>query len=184
MAHVHPVYDTDPHFVIDKTTGVIKNTGNKRTLRRGAHNSERFTFELPSEIEGHDMTLCDKIEIHYTNTDAATKETSKNVYRVKDMAIDSVNLDTITFSWLISKYATRYAGSLSFSIKFICTGDETTPEYVWPTAIHTGITVVDSVDNGEEVITEHSDILADWESKIDDSSLTDDEYNALVEELQ
>ena len=33
------------------------------------HNSECFTFEIPKEIEGHNVTDCNVVEIHYINID-------------------------------------------------------------------------------------------------------------------
>lgn len=66
MAHKHSVYDTDPHFAIDPITRAITNQSTTKTqLMQYDHNSERFTFEIPRLVDGHDMKLCDKIEIHY-----------------------------------------------------------------------------------------------------------------------
>lgn len=57
MAHKHPIYDTDPHFKIDGDTRVIINASDvKVALMQGDHNSERFTFEIPRYVDGHDMS--------------------------------------------------------------------------------------------------------------------------------
>ena len=68
--HKHPVYDTDTHFVIDPITRVVSNPESKKTiLMQNDHNSERFSFEITRYIEGHDLTLSDKVEIHYANVE-------------------------------------------------------------------------------------------------------------------
>lgn len=127
MAHRHSVYDTDPHFAIDPITLDINNQSSGKTkLMKGDHKSERFTFEIPRLIDGHDMTQCDKIEIHYINVDSATKEASKDVHEVKDMQLSPEGDDVVIFSWLISKNATGYAGTLNFLARFVCL-NETTP---------------------------------------------------------
>jgi len=59
MAHIHPVYDTDSHFTINPITREIKNESSTKTrLIQYDHNSERFSFDMPKTVEGHDMTLC------------------------------------------------------------------------------------------------------------------------------
>ena len=83
MAHLHSVYDTDAHFKIDPITKVITNMATQKVkLMQFDKGSERFTFEIPRFVEGHDMTLCNKVKIHYNNIDATTKEQNKK-YNVR-----------------------------------------------------------------------------------------------------
>ena len=71
--HVHPVIDDDPHFVIDVTNRTINHTSSDSLmLVRGDHNSERFTFEMPRHVDGHDMTLCDRVEADSCRTFSST----------------------------------------------------------------------------------------------------------------
>ena len=74
MAHIHSIYDCDTHFVIDPVTREIKNESEKTVIVQNDHNSERFSFELPKTIEGHDMSLCNVVQVHYLNTDKNNKE--------------------------------------------------------------------------------------------------------------
>ena len=68
MGHKHSVYDSDAHFSINPITKVIKNESSKKTtLVQGDHNSERFSFDIPRHIEGHDMMQCNLVEVHYDN---------------------------------------------------------------------------------------------------------------------
>lgn len=58
MSHNHPILDNDPHFKIDKETRMIKDQSQTASiLMQGDHNSERYTFEMPRYIDGHDMSL-------------------------------------------------------------------------------------------------------------------------------
>ncbi len=80
MAHLHEVKDKDTHFMIDPETMEITNASEVKALKQGDHGAERFTFEMPRYIEGHDMSVCNKVEVHYNNIkyDATTRETTTN----------------------------------------------------------------------------------------------------------
>lgn len=164
MTHMHNVVDSDKRFIIEPLTREIKNESGKITLVQYDHNAERFTFEVPRLVEGHDMSLCDKVEIHYINI-ASTKEKSADVYPVNDLTVDEWDEDKVIFSWLISANATKYAGTLNFLIRFVCLNGETI-EYAWNTAIFSGITIESGMDNGQAVIEEYSDVLAAWEKRV------------------
>lgn len=166
MTHKHSVYDTDPHFQIDPATRAITNVATaKSKIIQGDHNSERFTFELPRFVDGHDMMLCDKIEVHYINITANGANQSADVYLVSDKQESPEDENVIIFSWLLSGNATLYAGNLSFIIKFKCL-TEGALDYVWSTEIFDKMTVSKGIDNGETVIADTSDILEAWKNNI------------------
>lgn len=168
MALKHSVYDTDTHFTINPNTRVLKNESmGKTSLIQYDHNSERFTFEIPRMIEGHDMSLCDVVQIQYNNIDSQTKEQSKGVYDVDDMQIYSEDDNVVILSWLISGNATKYVGSLNFLVRFVCTDDEGTVIYAWNTAIYTGISVSSGINNGEAIAYEYADILEQWRAELE-----------------
>jgi hypothetical protein len=150
MAHIHSIYDTDPHFKIDGKTRKVTNLSDvKAVIFQYDHNSERFTFELPKLIDGHDMTLCDTVEIHWVNTDASSGKSNTGIYNVTDTQVSPADDNVLICSWLISNEITQLVGSLSFIVRFICTGDDGTIEYAWSTAVHSGVTVAYSIDNTE-----------------------------------
>lgn len=160
MAHLHEVRDTDTHYVIDPITMEITNPNEaKNKLMQGDHNSEIYTFEIPKVIEGHDMSKCNKIEVHYINIGADRTNRSEDVYPVVDMATEN---DTLVFSWKVSGNATMYAGTLNFRIKFACVDENGNDTYRKWTEVYKGITVSDGFDNGEAVVAEYSDILEQW----------------------
>ncbi len=166
MPHLHSIYDTDSHFEIDPIQRKIINLTNiKKALIQHDHNSEKFTFELPRYIAGHDMSLCDKIEVHYINVGTNKADKSEGVYPVDDVQISPDDDSVVIFSWLISGNATRFAGTLNFLISFKCLTGETI-DYAWHTEIYKSITVSEGMDNGEAVIAEYSDVLEAWKAEI------------------
>lgn len=166
MAHKHSVYDTDLHFLIDPITRVITNQAKqKTTVIQFDHNSERFTFEIPRLVDGHDMSLCTKIEIHYLNVAADKSGLNASVYIADDMQLSPESDDVVIFSWLISHNATAYAGSLNFLIRFLCeTGDVV--DYLWNTSVCQNITVTPGMNNSESTMEDYSDVLQAWENEL------------------
>ena len=169
MPHSHPIYDSDKHFVIDPITRNITNNSSKLIIMQYDHNSERFTFEIPKVIEGHDMSLSDVIRVHFINIGSIKTNTNSGVYEVDDVKVSSDNPDIITFSWLISGAATKYNGSLNFAIRFYCLSDESEIEYSWGTNIYLGIKVSNSLDNSETIIEDYVDVLEKWKQDIMDN---------------
>lgn len=177
MGHTHSVTDMDVCFEIDATTRKIQADSGKSSLIQGDHNSERFSFRLPRMIDGHDMEKCNRVQIHYINVDTATKAQSKGVYEVDDMKVDTESEDFIVFSWLISRDATKYAGSLSFLIKFECVNDGVA-DYAWNTSIYAGVTISKGIDNNSpladatNVIARGSTPTHSFSIPIDTASIT------------
>lgn len=165
MAHNHTVYDTDLHFTIDPESRVITNPSEKVRLMQYDHNSERITFEIPRYIDGHDMSQCTKIKVHYINISTSGTETSSDVYEVDDAHISPDSEDTVIFSWLIAISATRLEGIVDFVIRFTCL-DGNNIVYAFGTDICSEISVSRGIDNGEEVIVNYSDILELWKREV------------------
>lgn len=162
MKHEHGVYDSDTHFSIDPVTRTIHNASKKTTLVQYDHNSERFTFELPRYIEEHDMSLCNRVEIHYLNTDYKSKDHNKGVYEVDDLEVSGEN---VTCSWLISHNATQFVGTLNFIVRFCCMTDEEV-DYAWNTAVHTGVVVSEGINASGFIATKYADILEKWKAEL------------------
>lgn len=165
MAHEHEIKDNDFSFYINPTDrGIYNQSPGKITLIQGDHNSERFSFRMPRYVEGHDMTLCDKVEVHYNNIEKSTCQESKDLYPVTDIRIDPYDEDFVLFSWLISGNATKYEGTLTFLIAFLCKKDDGTIPYAWHTGRYT-TNVSEGMNNSEAVYEEISDVLAAWEAE-------------------
>lgn len=182
MAHKHSVYDTDTHFSINPTTRALKNEASSKTcVIQHDHNSERFTFEIPRTVENHDMSLCNVVQVHYININPQTKEQKTGVYEVDDLQISPEGDDVVILSWLISQNATQLVGSLNFLIRFACVTDGNV-DYVWNTAIYSGISVSSGIYNGEAVVEEYADILEQWrQDLIDTGGVTDDRIESVLQ---
>ena len=164
MAHIHPIIDSDVHFTVDPITRKITNMSKKYTLMQLDHESERFTFAMPRIIEGHDMTTCNRIEIHYINVNGKSKEKQPGVYEVRDIQaiIADDSSEQAIFTWLVSNNATKYAGALSFLVLFECVEDGKTL-YRWSTDINTSIIISAGMDNSEAIEEIFiPDILVQW----------------------
>lgn len=166
MAHKHSVYDGDTHFIINAITKQIKNDGSKKTtLIQGDHNSERFSFDMPRIVEGHDMTQCNLVEVHYTNKGAEADEGMDDYSEIKDLQISPDDPGTLVFSWQIDGNATMYAGTLEFSVKFRCTSEGYT-EYEWNTLIFEGITIARGKNNSGAVAERQPNVHDQWREEI------------------
>lgn len=162
MNHNHNIIDADPFFEVNTTTRQIKNASpTKTTVIQYDHNSERFTFAVDRFVEGHDLTECSKIEVHYVNVDVP------GVYTVTDIAIDSEDPNKAVCSWLLSANATGKAGLLSFLLRFSCVDVDGNITFAWSTGIFTGITVAQGMVNTEGIVEAYPDVLEQLKAELD-----------------
>lgn len=167
MSHIHNVNDSDNKFIVDGISRIIKNAStSKTTVMQFDHNSEVFTFEVPRYIEGHDMMLCNRVEVHYLNIDTVTKEEKEGIYLVDDLTVSADDENKLTCSWVISQNATGLVGSLNFLLRFICLTDDVI-DYVWNTAIHSGIYVSKGIYNSDIVAEQYIDTIKAWENRLE-----------------
>lgn len=165
MNRIHNIIDSDQHFLIDISSRSIKsNLQSKVKLAVGDHNSQRFTFEMPRFIDGHDMSESEYIRIHYLNV-GNNGDTYKGLYEVDDVRVDESDQEVILFTWLVSNLATQFVGSLNFTIQFLCS-EEGNIDYSWSTSILTGLRIMDAINNSETLINEYPDILEKWKEEL------------------
>lgn len=166
MAHKHSVYDGDTHFKIDELTRHVKNESEiKSMLVQYDHNSERFTFEVPRYVDGHDLSLCNAVRVHYINIDKSKRTENRGVYEVTDLQICPDDDEIVICSWLISNNATQLVGALYFVVQFACIEDNEVV-YSWNTARYTGVVITDGIYNGDDIEREYADILQVWYEKL------------------
>lgn len=141
MSHVHQVIDSDIRFTIDPHTRTITDSSpTRKTIVQYDHNSEVYTFELPRYVEGHDMTLCDKVEVWFNNGEIYGK------LPITDLHISSENANMVVFSWTVTRLATQHVAPLKFQFYFTCTDDDG-PTYEWHTVPYKRIKVVAGLGN-------------------------------------
>lgn len=165
MAVRHGVEDTDKHFIIDPVTRNIRNESGKLILIQYDHNSERFTFECPRNVDEHDMSLCNRVEIHYINTGTGNAR-STGVYEVRDLQVAQDTNNVVTCSWLISQNSTQHVGKLNFVIRFACIAEDGTIEYAWNTNIYSDIVIAKGIYNGDQFVEDYVDLLEAWKQDL------------------
>lgn len=163
MPHEHEIHDTDARYAIDPKTRAITNTSNvKMVIIQHDHNSECITFEIPRYIDGHDMMNCNEIQVHYINVSSGNR--NEGMYEIKDLAISADDDEILTCSWIISKNATLWEGSLIFSLRFACVSNDEVV-YAWGTAPYTGLNVSKGINNSGVIVDEYADILQQWRAE-------------------
>lgn len=185
--HSHTVNDSDSLFVIDPVTRAISYSGDtENVLVQYDHNSEVYTFELPRYIDGHDMTLCNRVYVHYNNVDGKTKRAIPNVAEMTDLRVSETDLTKVVSSWTISRNATQFAGTLNFLIQYMCVEDGEIV-YEWHTDIYDGVYVNAGRKNNKQAVAKYSDVLEEWYQKLFGTgesviALTEEKIEALIEE--
>lgn len=205
MSHVlndvnHFVIDDDGVFVINPATREITYTRDGEeayydlpVLVQGDCNSERLTFKIPKTVEGHDMSTCNLIRIHYITIDSATSSQYKDAYDVPLSDIDATSdEDYLRFTWLVDRNVTQTVGPISFAIQFACTvssertetsvdeetGEETTVTvtvvnnlYSLSTKPYTELSISDGINNTKQAAEDFEDkynsIVITWHNDIE-----------------
>lgn len=170
--HTHPVPDTDTYFIIDPITRKIENTNRKKTVvMQYDHNSERFTFELPRYIDGHDMLECTSVTVNVDNIEVV--EVDDVEPRINSDAPDLTDLqrhpndpEKAIVSWLVSRNSTQLSGILSFHIEFKCVDSSGNVVYEWSTDNFDEIEVRARKKNGEAAVMPYTDVLEQWRTSI------------------
>lgn len=163
MSHTVKVIDDDKHFLIDTITRQVSSEYSKLMITNGDHNSERFTFEAPQNIEGHNMSECNSIEVHYININKTKTERVEGIYVVDDLSVED---NKIFFSWLLSRNCTSLIGTLQFSIKFKCLDENNNVDYEWNTTLFKNVTVLESISNSEAISEKYPDIFEQFKDDV------------------
>lgn len=166
MSHNSKIQDTETHFIIDPSTRTIKNeSAANNIIVQYDHNSERFTFEMPRYVDGHDMSESTEVRVNYLNSASTGLSKTPGVYICDDLNISENDENLVTFSWLLSSAATQYIGFLYFSVQFVCLNGETI-DYAWNTGIYKDVVIIESINNGEGAITNNVDALIAYRNTI------------------
>ena len=145
MSHKHELNVFTPDFKINAVSREVIQVQPDVliTLMQYDHNSEKLRFECPRYIDGHDMSKCNKVEVHFVNSDVAGGTSKGGYYTVTDLGVNSSDPSLVNFSWVVSRNSTENVGTLVFSVRFICTTGDVI-DYVWHTLPFTYV----SVDQG------------------------------------
>lgn len=166
----HLVKDDDGVFyVVPLTRQITYSSSNYSTfsgiIMQNDHNSEEFTIRLPKIIEGHDMTTCNVLEVHYKNI-GSNGSISADVFPITQIENEEKS-SYIDLKWLLSNNATKYVGTLEFALRCACVAADGTIQYQWFSNIFKGITVQPSIYNTDIVVEQYSDVLESWKTVLE-----------------
>lgn len=171
--HTHTdniIVDADEHFTINTTTRAISNALNKKvTLMQYDNKSERYSFDINRHIDGHDLSSCNRVQIHFINI-GTNREKHPGLYLVDDVQVNESDENIITFTWLISQDATLLNGTLTFLISFECVdGDKIL--YRWSTSPYASIQIAAGMDNDNTIFETYADELLTWQTNMESEFL-------------
>ena len=118
----------------------------------------RLNFSMPRYYGEYDLSEF-QMQINYLNA-----KKYGDVYKIEDAVVDT---DTITFSWLVGRYAVTYVGEIRFNLCF--KKYDTTDTSVVIQEFNTtpaALPVLEGLETSEAIVQEYADILAKWESQL------------------
>lgn len=158
MAEVSVMAETaaEPEEVctIDVTTRTIMIPDSLKIAGVMADNKvKRIYFKVPKQAQIADLSKLD-VHINYLNA-----EMQGDRHDCTDKAISG---EYMTFSWLISDFATMYKGN----IKFIVCMDNAETEEHWNTTVAT-LSVLEGLETGATIAEQNPDVLEDMLQRIE-----------------
>ena len=168
-SHIHTddlIIDADEHFTINTVTRAISNASNQKvSLMQYDNKSERYSFDIDRYIDKHDLTKCNRVQIHFLNV-GPNKQKHPGLYLVDDVQVMTSNENKISFTWLISQDATLLNGTLQFLVSFECVdGDDIL--YRWSTSIYNAIQITAGMDNDNSIYETYADELLTWQNNME-----------------
>lgn len=184
--------DSDHVFTIDAVSRTITNQSGKTKVMQYDHNSEVFRFVLDKTIEGHDMSKCNLVQIHWYVIGAKARDKNSGVVEILQQPDDAAILHQCTdesvdnyankleFEWLLTDSVTQYAGTLHFVVLLACiettTDDQgiatTNTLYRWCSDINSSVSIGTGINAGSEIAEKYPDILNTWRDLIETHKLT------------
>lgn len=176
LIHDDILVDADAKCVIDVESKKIECSSPKNALVQYDHNSERIGFTMPRYVDGHDMSLVDRIVIKYLNV------RKNDMYIVDDLSVTEDG-ENITFTWLVSGNATQEVGSLVFLVNFRCYDDEGRITYNWSTKPCSTFSIMEGVTSMDSNPLELYDFWARYGEKVDNTMALADKLEEDVNSL-
>ena len=169
-SHTHTddiIVDADEFFTINTVTRAISSESNKKlTIMQYDNKSERYSFEMDRRIDGHDLTKCNNVQIHFKNI-GSSREQYASTYKVEDVQVNLSDEDKINFTWLISGECTQFAGVLAFLVSFECLDEKANILYRWSSSIFNGIQITAGMDNDDNILEIYADDLLKWQHEME-----------------
>jgi hypothetical protein len=129
------------------------------------------------------MSLCNKVEILWTNTgkgtSVSTRPVAADVNEITDLAVSDDDPEIITFSWSVNKYSTQYAGTLVFQFSFTCYADDEdkTLEFSWHTDQYSFVSVRPSLHVSDIINDAYPNVISELLQRADQLRLEWDDVD-------
>lgn len=148
-------------FVIDNELRTITIPSNIQNIGVESDSDvRRLCFQMPKQYGEVDLSAFD-VRVNYLN---ANKE--GDVYVVTDKEVSG---DHMTFSWLLSRNAMAYKGTIRFIVCLKKTDDEGVTQQEFNTTI-AQLTVLEGLETTEKMIQENKDLIEAILKQLDDVS--------------
>lgn len=155
--------DVEPRFVINSDERTIEIPEEFKFLAvKMDHLSERIYFDIPRYFDGEDLAtkIC---VVQYINANG--EEAAEGIAAIVDVDYTS-EADKIIFRWDVDNNVTKYAGDVSFSVRFYTISDDNRFTYSWNTVPAT-LPVLDTIDNtGQRVTENYPTELLQWQYRM------------------
>lgn len=161
LTHNDILVNTDALCEIDVHSRKIINKTKKVDFLQFDHNSERVGFTMERYVDGHDMSMCDRVAVKYLNV------RNDDMYIVDDLKV-SDDGEHITFTWLVSGNVTQEVGSLIFLVNFRCWNDGGVITYNWSTQPCSTYSILRGVESMDSNPQEHYDFWAKYKGLVDE----------------
>ena len=154
----------DPVCIIDPNTRTITVPPEYQLL--GVENDkrvERLYFQCPKIVgDNQDLSQGYQLFMNYQNANG-----DPDAYHIDDMTVE---VDNITFSWLLEENVTKYKGNIKFAFGAIKPGVEADDpdKNRWNTTINTDCTVLTGLKCTQQVAESNPDALAQIWAAIDE----------------
>lgn len=134
----------------------------------------RLNFRMPRYLGSVDLSKF-SIRINYINA-----EGEDDLYKVTDAKTIG---DNITFSWLVGPIATAYKGTTRFNVCMVVTNSESVIQQEYNTAI-ASLPVLEGLEVDARVVSQYTDILEQWETRLFGISGTEEAKLVAVSEQE
>lgn len=161
--------ETEPRFVINSDTREIIIPEEFKFLAvKMDHMSEKIYFEIPRYFDNEDLAtkIC---VVQYINANGDIPI---------EAIVAAVDVDTesesgkIIFRWDVDNYLTRYAGIVSFAVRFYTISDDNRFTYSWNTLPAT-LPVLDTLDNTNDTVSQNYPTeLVQWQFRMSELDRT------------
>ena len=157
----------ESHIVIGKDRFITVPDSLKRLAVQYDHDIETVTFDCPRYWDEHDMSTM-TIYVNYLCAD-----NEPGCYKVKNVAVDSIDSTIMHFDWVISKNVTMAHGPIAFLVCIKNTDADGVEKNHWNSEICKDCFISAGIEyDGVDINEIYPDIIEQWRQEV--LAITDD----------